>query len=140
MNERTLPKEADEEGIVLCTVGELRMYGLRLPNITDDMPDHLHVVFPWKNAINIATAILTSWELTPEQQSTVLKDNDRQRITDILHIDMYLDVLVPREDKLNWVLGKNKAFSDMRVVDYILEHGTEKVVGYLALHADGGGW
>jgi len=140
MNAESLPEETSEEDIVLCTVGELRMYGLRLPNITDDMPDHLHVVFPRKNAINIATSILKSWEVSPEQQSTVLRGNDRQRITDILLIDMYLDVLVSKEDKLNWILGKNKAFSDMRVVDYILEHGTEKVVGYLALHADGGGW
>jgi len=139
MNAETLAQE-DGDNIVLATVGELRMYGLRLPSMTDDTPDHLYVTFPIENAINIATSILCSWKLTPEQQSTVLKDNDRQRITDILHIEMYLDILVSRENKLNWILGKNKAFSDMRVIDYIIQHGTEKVVGYLALHADGGGW
>ena len=70
----------------------------------------------------------------------MLKNNDRQRITDILHIDMYLDILLSGENKLNWILGKNQAFSDMKITGYIIEHGTKDVVEYLALHANGGGW
>lgn len=140
MNDEPLTSESDDDKIVLCTVGELKMFGLRLPSITDDTPNDLLITYSVKNARRIVTAILKSWGLTPSQRSVVLKGDDHQRITDILHINMYLDVLVRKKNKLNWILGKNKAFSDMKVVDYIIENGTDKVVEYLALHANSGGW
>ena len=133
-------EQKDNDKVMLGTVGELRMYGLTLPSITEDTSDKLTVAFPFQEALNIATSTLRSWGLTTEQQAIVLNDNDHQRITDILRIRMYLQVLLDENERLLWVQGKNKAFSDMKVTDYIIEHGAEKVVGYLALHADGGGW
>ena len=133
-------KQKDNDKVMLGTVGELRMYGLTLPSITEDTSDELTVAFPFQEALNITTSTLRSWELTTEQQAIVLNDNDHQRITDILRIRMYLQVLLDEDERLLWVQGKNKAFSDMKMTDYIIEHGTEKVVEYLALHADGGGW
>ena len=133
-------KQKDKDKVMLGTVGELRMYGLTLPSITEDTSDDLTVAFPFQEALNIATNTLRSWELTTEQQAIVLNDNNHQRITDILRIRMYLQVLLDEDERLLWVQGKNKAFSDTKVTDYLIEHGTEKVVEYLALHADGGGW
>jgi len=133
-------KQKDSDKVVLGTVGEFKTYGQHLPSFTDETPDDANVAISLENAIKIATSIIDTWELTPAQQTIVLKENDRQRITDILHIDMYLDILLSGENKLDWILGKNQAFSNMKVTDYILKHGTEKVVEYLALHADGGGW
>jgi len=133
-------KQKDDDKVMLGTVGELRMYGLTLPSITENTPDELTVAFPFQEALNMATSILRYWELTTEQQAIVLNENDHQRITDILRIKMYLQVLLDKDERLLWVQGNNKAFSDMKVTDYIIEHGTEQVVEYLALHADGGGW
>ena len=126
--------------VILGTVGEFKTYGQHLPIFTDETPNDANVAISLGKAIKIAASIVGTWELTPKQQAIVLEGNERQRITDILHIDMYLDILLSGENKLNWVLGKNQAFSDMKVTDYILEYGTDKVVEYLALHADGGGW
>ena len=133
-------KQSDNNKVILGTVGEFKTFGQHLPIFTGETSNDAHVSISLENAIKFATEIVGTWELTPAQQTIVLNNNDHQRITDILHIDMYLDILLSGENKLNWILGKNQAFSDMTVTDYIIEHGTDKVVEYLALHANGGGW
>jgi len=135
-----LLKQKDNDRVILGTVGEFKTYGQNLSIFTDDTPDDTGVSISLDNAIKIATSIVSTWELTPAQQKIVLKDNDRQRITDILHIDMYLDILLSGENKLNWILGRNSAFLDMKVANYIVENNTEKVVEYLAFHMNAGGW
>lgn len=125
--------------ILLGTVGEFRMLGLRVPPMKDDPPDDSYITLPIPEAANLAKKILEKWELTPTQQAGVLKGNDPQRITDILKIEMYLDVLFPKNDNLDWLVSTNRAFSDMKTIDYILQYGTKDVVSYLSVHVYGGG-
>jgi len=125
--------------VVLGTVGEFRMVGINMSSMTDDLPEDAYVVLPIKNAINLATKIAAKWELTPSQQVDILKENDLQKITDILKIEMYLDVLFPNQ-RLKFIRNENHHFSDMRVVDYMFKHGTKEVVNYLAHHVFNGGW
>ena len=139
MNESDYQQESNNK-IILGTVGEFKTYGVHLSIFTDKTPNDANVAIPLEIAIKIATSIVSTWKLTSSQKAIIFKKNDPQRITDILHIDMNLDRLLSEKNKLNWILGANSAFSDMKVIDYIIENGTDKVVEYLALHADGGGW
>ncbi len=128
------------DSILMLTLGEMRMIGLRVPEPFEDDPDDVTLAIGRAAARTLAGKLLSAWRVPDAEASDFLQDASDAVLSDVLVIHQLLQVMFTRNTPGDFIQSANKAYDGRTAWDVIHSGDSSTVRQDLAYQVFGGGW